>query len=49
MAERINSIQGVSTVERVQRVSQAGRTAAGQFGTLLRREIKAAEIGRAHV
>ncbi|MCI8677519.1 MAG: flagellar biosynthesis protein [Lawsonibacter sp.] len=43
MAERINSIQGVSTVERVQRVSQAGRTAAGQFGTLLRREIKAAE------
>lgn len=43
MAERINSIQGVSTVERVQRVSQAGRTAAGQFGTLLQREIKAAE------
>ena len=43
MAERINSIQGVSTVERVQRVSQAGRTAAGQFGTLLRRESKAAE------
>ena len=43
MAERINSIQGVSTVERVQRVSQAGRTAAGQFGTLLQQEIKAAE------
>ena len=43
MAERINSIQGVSTVERVQRVSQAGRTAAGQFGALLRREIKEAE------
>jgi len=43
MAERINSIQGVSTVERVQRVSQAGRAAAGQFGTLLQREIKAAE------
>ena len=43
MAERINSIQGVSTVECVQRVSQAGRAAAGQFGTLLQREIKAAE------
>ncbi|NBI67887.1 flagellar biosynthesis protein [Pseudoflavonifractor sp. 60] len=42
MAERINSIQGVSPVERVQRVSRAGGTAAGQFGALLQKEIKVA-------
>ena len=41
MAERINSIQGVSPVERVQRVSPVNRT-AGQFGALLNQEIKAA-------
>ena len=42
MAERISPIQGVSPAERVQ---QAGRInpAAGQFGALLRREIKEAE------
>ena len=43
MAERINSIQGVSQVERVQRVSQANPKAAGQFGDLLRQELKVAE------
>ncbi len=43
MAERINSIQGVSPVERVQQVSPAGRPAAGQFGALLQQEIKVAE------
>ncbi len=43
MAERIHSIQGVSPVERVQRVSRASSAAAGQFGDLLRREIKVAE------
>ena len=43
MAERINSIQGISPVERVQRVSQASRTAAGQFGALLQQELKVAE------
>ena len=43
MAERINSIQGVSPVERVQRVSQLNRAASGQFGALLRQEIRVAE------
>lgn len=43
MAERINSIQGVSQVERVQRVSQASRPAAGQFGALLQQELRVAE------
>ena len=43
MAERINSIQGVSPVERVQQVSPANRTAGGQFGALLRQEIRVAE------
>ena len=43
MAERINSIQGVSPVERVQRVSQLNRAASGQFGALLNRELKVAE------
>ena len=42
MAERINSIQGVSPVERVQRVSQINRAASGQFGALLNREIQTA-------
>ena len=42
MAERINSIQGVSPVERVQRVSQINRAASGQFGALLNREIRTA-------
>ncbi len=42
MAERINSIQGVSPVERVQQVSRVSSAAAGQFGDLLRREIKVA-------
>ena len=41
MAERINSIQGVSPVERVQRVSQLNRAASGQFGALLNQELKA--------
>lgn len=46
MAERINSIQGVSPVERVQQVSPVNRPAAGQFGALLSREIRtAAEPG----
>ena len=43
MAERINSIQGVSQVERVQQVSPANRTAGGQFGALLQQEIRVAE------
>ena len=43
MAERINSIQGVSPVERVQRVSQLNRAASGQFGALLNQELKVAE------
>lgn len=43
MAERINSIQGVSPVERVQRVSQINRAASGQFGALLNQELKVAE------
>lgn len=43
MVERINSIQGVSPVERVQQVSPANRTAGGQFGALLRQEIRVAE------
>ncbi len=43
MAERIESIQGVSQVERVQRVGQMNRPASGQFGALLNREIKATE------
>lgn len=43
MAERINSIQGVSPVERVQRVSQVNRAAGGQFGALLNQELKIAE------
>lgn len=43
MAERINSIQGVSPVERVQRVSQLSRAASGQFGALLNQELKVAE------
>ena len=42
MAERIQSIQGVTQVERVQRVSQTG-PASGQFGALLRQELKVAE------
>lgn len=43
MAERINSIQGVSQVERVQQVSPASRPTTGQFGALLQQEIKVAE------
>lgn len=43
MAERINSIQGVSPVERVQQVSPVNRSAAGQFGALLNQELKVAE------
>ena len=43
MAERINSIQGVSPVERVQRVAQVNRTSTGQFGALLQQELKVAE------
>lgn len=43
MAERINSIQGVSPVERVQQVSPVSRTTGGQFGALLRQEIRVAE------
>lgn len=43
MAERINSIQGVSPVERVQQVSPVNRTAGGQFGALLQQEIRVAE------
>jgi len=43
MAERIQSIQGVSQVERVQRVSRAERASGGQFGALLRQELKTAE------
>lgn len=43
MAERINSIQGVSPVERVQRVSQVNRASAGQFGALLNQELRVAE------
>lgn len=43
MAERINSIQGVSPVERVQQVSPVGRAANGQFGALLQQEIRVAE------
>ena len=43
MAERINSIQGVSPMERVQRVSQLNRAASGQFGALLNQELKVAE------
>ena len=42
MAERINSIQGVSPVERVQRVSQTSRPASGEFGALLQQETKIA-------
>ena len=42
MAERITPIQGVSQVERVQRVSQINRAASGQFGALLNREIRTA-------
>jgi len=42
MAERIQSIQGVSQAERVRQVSRVN-AAAGQFGALLNREIKAAE------
>lgn len=43
MAERINSIQGVSQVERVQRVSPVSRSMTGQFGALLQQELKVAE------
>lgn len=43
MAERIQSIQGVSQVERVQQVSRPSPAAAGQFGALLQREIRVAE------
>lgn len=43
MAERINSIQGVSPVERVQQVSPVNRTTGGQFGALLQQEIRVAE------
>lgn len=43
MAERINSIQGVSPVERVQQVSPVNRVSAGQFGALLNRELRVAE------
>ena len=43
MAERISSIQGVSPVERVQRVGQVNRTSTGQFGALLQQELKVAE------
>lgn len=43
MAERINSIQGVSPVERVQRVSQVNRASTGQFGALLNQELRVAE------
>ena len=43
MAERIHSIQGVSPVERVQRVSQVNRASAGQFGALLNQELRVAE------
>lgn len=43
MAERINSIQGVSQVERVQQVSPVSRGSTGQFGALLRQEIRVAE------
>ncbi len=43
MAERISSIQGVSPVERVQQAGRIDPAAAGQFGALLHREIKAVE------
>ena len=42
MAERIQSVQGVSPVERVQQVSRI-RPASGQFGALLNQEIRSAE------
>ena len=42
MAERIHSVQGVSPVERVQQVSRINRS-SGQFGDLLRQEIRSAE------
>ena len=43
MAERMESIQGVSQVERVQPVSPVTRRPSGQFGALLNREIRASE------
>ena len=43
MAERMESIQGVSQVERVQPVSPVTRRSSGQFGALLNREIRASE------
>ena len=43
MAERIAPIQGISQVDRVQQVSRTGGAAAGQFGALLRQEIRVAE------
>ena len=43
MAERIQSIQGVSQVERVQQVGRIDPAAAGRFGALLQREIRVAE------
>ena len=43
MAERMESIQGVSQVERVQPVSPVTRRPSGQFGALLNRELKVAE------
>ena len=43
MAERMTPIPGVSPVERVQPVEQVQRAQAGQFGALLRQEIRVAE------
>ena len=42
MADRIQPIQGVTPVERVQRVGPAGRAASGQFGALLKKEVRIA-------
>ena len=43
MAERISSVQGITPVERVQQVGRVEPVGRGQFGAMLRQEVKVAE------
>ena len=43
MAERISSVQGITPVERVQQVGRVEPAGRGQFGAMLRQEVKVTE------
>ena len=43
MAERISSVQGITPVERVQQVGRVEPVGRGQFGAMLRQEVKVTE------